>query len=186
MSSKTAVKRPSFKANWTVEQKLAYRQLTKKHKEHIRRTGWRYVAHIPRHRDADRVLVHNHVRPQVQLGRNGFRAWTQRMTDDLVECHCDWAGVDLRGLKHYRIRLDPDRKNEPDVVIAIDYLQFTCECLSDFVHEINANVKADRPLAAAAREAILDKLRDLLHEVNDATESVIRAVASTARTVMRG
>jgi hypothetical protein len=50
------------------------------------------------------VLVHNHVIPQRLLGDHGFRAWTQKLTRDLVLCRCKWAGVDLHGLRHYRVR----------------------------------------------------------------------------------
>jgi len=65
----------------------------------------RYVSGIPRNPLPDgRVLVHNHVKPQPELGLNGFRAWTQNLTDDLEACQCDWAGVDLHGLKHYRVK----------------------------------------------------------------------------------
>ena len=51
-----------------------------------------------------RVLVHNDATPQRKIREHGFRAWTQLKTDRLVECHCDWAGVDLHGLPHYRMR----------------------------------------------------------------------------------
>jgi hypothetical protein len=44
-----------------------------------------------------RVLVHNHVIPQPRIGMNGFRAWTQLLTNELVICTCDWAGQDLHG-----------------------------------------------------------------------------------------
>ena len=65
----------------------------------------RYVARIPRKPLAKGiVLVHNHMTPQRLLGANGFRAWTQQRTRDLVLCHCDWAGVDLGNLRHYRVR----------------------------------------------------------------------------------
>jgi hypothetical protein len=49
------------------------------------------------------VLVHNHIRPQKQLRLNGFRAWIQPLNERLVVCKCHWAGVDLRGLTHYRV-----------------------------------------------------------------------------------
>jgi hypothetical protein len=49
------------------------------------------------------VLVHNHVRPQESLNVNGFRAWTQPLDETLVVCKCNWAGVDLRELTHYRV-----------------------------------------------------------------------------------
>jgi hypothetical protein len=64
-----------------------------------------YVRSIPRKPLPNGiVLVHNHVVPQKKLGWNGFRAWTQQRTDELISCKCDWAGVDLRKLQHYRVR----------------------------------------------------------------------------------
>jgi hypothetical protein len=73
--------------------------------EQMNRDGVRYVTAIPRKELPEgRVLVHNHAKPYAQIGRNGFGAWTQQKTDRLVECHCDWAGVDLHGLPHYRVR----------------------------------------------------------------------------------
>jgi hypothetical protein len=64
-----------------------------------------YVTAIPRKELPEgRVLVHNEVTPYPKIGMNGFRAWTQLKTDRLVDCHCDWAGVDLHGLPHYRVR----------------------------------------------------------------------------------
>jgi hypothetical protein len=73
--------------------------------EQMNRDGVCYVTAIPRHALLEgRALVHNDVSPQPKIGMNGFRAWTQRKTDRLVECHCDWAGVDLYGLPHYRVR----------------------------------------------------------------------------------
>jgi hypothetical protein len=69
-----------------------------------RARGMRYVANIPRSLPEGKVLVHNTVIPQRDLGVKGFRAWTQEPDDTLEECSCDWAGVDLHGLKHYRIR----------------------------------------------------------------------------------
>ena len=66
--------------------------------------GMRYVAHIPKTLTKGRVLVHDHVVPQRGLGANGFRAWTQTLNDTLEVCSCDWAGVDLRGLRHYRVK----------------------------------------------------------------------------------
>lgn len=66
----------------------------------------RYLSSgIPRKPLQDgRVLVHNHVVPQRLLGLNGFRAWTQKMNERLEVCPCDWAGVDLHGLVHYRVK----------------------------------------------------------------------------------
>jgi hypothetical protein len=65
----------------------------------------RYLSSgIPRTIPAGRVLVHNSVVPQRLIGLNGFRAWTQKMTDHLEVCPCDWVGVDLRGLVHYRVK----------------------------------------------------------------------------------
>ena len=50
-------------------------------------------------------LVHNHVRPQSSLGSKGFRAWIQKGSDRLVECHCDFGGLRNANVqKHYRVR----------------------------------------------------------------------------------
>jgi hypothetical protein len=70
-----------------------------------RKTNTRYVDSIPRKLAKGRVLVHNHVVPQPILGGNGFRAWTQRKAANVEVCSCDWAGVDLGGLVHYRVNL---------------------------------------------------------------------------------
>ena len=73
----------------------------------------RYVSRIPREKLAKGiVLVHNQVIPQRTLGMNGFRAWTQKLTHDLVRCDCKWAGRDLRGLRHYRVRGIPEREKQ--------------------------------------------------------------------------
>ena len=64
----------------------------------------RYVPGISRKPLPEgRVLVHNHVIPQPRIGMNGFRAWTQLLTNELVLCTCDWAGQDLHGRPHYRV-----------------------------------------------------------------------------------
>jgi hypothetical protein len=64
-----------------------------------------YLARIPGGAlPAGMCLVHNSVRPQPRLGDKGFRAWTQPLSRDLEVCHCDWAGVDLHGLVHYRVK----------------------------------------------------------------------------------
>jgi hypothetical protein len=69
------------------------------------RQDMRYVRGIPRKPLPEgRVLVHNHVVPQKRLGLNGFRAWVQTLNDRLEICNCNWAGVDLHGLKHYRLK----------------------------------------------------------------------------------
>jgi hypothetical protein len=72
--------------------------------EFLDRHQMRYVETVPKQLPEGRVLVHNHVIPQRQLGMNGFRAWTQPLDDSLVECSCDWAGADLHGHRHYRVR----------------------------------------------------------------------------------
>ena len=72
------------------------------------RGNMRYVRAIPRKPlPKDRVLVHNHVVPQRVLGFHGFRAWTQTLDDTLEVCSCKWAGVDLKGLVHYRVKRAP-------------------------------------------------------------------------------
>ncbi len=58
-----------------------------------------YVKGIPRKPlPAGKVLVHNHVSPQLALGLNGFRAWTQTLDNSLAVCDCNWAGM-----VHYRM-----------------------------------------------------------------------------------
>ena len=69
-----------------------------------KKINMRCVNSIPRKLTKARVLVHNHVIPQSIVGLNGFRAWTQTLTADLEVCSCDWAGVDLGGLIHYRVK----------------------------------------------------------------------------------
>jgi hypothetical protein len=67
----------------------------------------RYITGIPRKPLPEgRVLVHNHVIPSRILGWRGFRAWTQMLDGEpeLVPCPCNWCGVDLRGLPHYRVK----------------------------------------------------------------------------------
>jgi hypothetical protein len=71
---------------------------------------------IPRKFAKGRVLVHNHVFLQRVLGANGFRAWIQTLDDTIEVCHCDWAGVDLGGLLHYRIKRVPIQKAEKGTV----------------------------------------------------------------------
>lgn len=66
--------------------------------------GMHYVTNIPRKLPEGIVLVHNHIVPQKILGLNGFRAWTQPHDDTVELCRCDWAGVDLHGLTHYRVK----------------------------------------------------------------------------------
>jgi hypothetical protein len=63
-----------------------------------------YLVTIPRKLRPGEVLVHNHVKPQAFIGLNGFRAWTQKVTDDLEPCTCDMGGADMHGQKHYRIK----------------------------------------------------------------------------------
>jgi hypothetical protein len=66
--------------------------------------GMRYVNAIPRQLREVRVLVQNQVVPQRVIGMNGFRAWTEPLSGDIELCNCDWAGADLHGLKHYRVK----------------------------------------------------------------------------------
>jgi hypothetical protein len=72
--------------------------------EQMRKEGIRHVPRIPKSLLEGRVLVHNNVTPNPKIGTDGFRAWTQLKTDRLARCHCDWAGVDLHGLQHYRVK----------------------------------------------------------------------------------
>jgi len=73
-------------------------------------SGIRHVTEIPPNPLPEgRVLVHNRIIPQRVLGANGFRAWTQALDGTLVVCSCDWAGEDLHGLVHYRVKGIPER-----------------------------------------------------------------------------
>ena len=84
---------------------IAWVKQAKKIAERMNRDGVCYVNAVPRKALPEgRVLVHNDVTPQPKIRICSFRAWTQRKTDRLVQCHCDWAGVDLYGLPHYRVR----------------------------------------------------------------------------------
>lgn len=66
-----------------------------------------YISAIPDTLPDGEVLVHNDVRPSRRPGNRGFRAWTQArrpmfLLGRLERCDCDWAGVDLHSLTHYR------------------------------------------------------------------------------------
>jgi len=63
-----------------------------------------YVTVIPDKLPKGEVLVHNWVTPQRTLGAGSFRAWTQKKTDRLEICPCKWAGANLHGLEHYRVK----------------------------------------------------------------------------------
>ena len=63
----------------------------------------KYLKKIPAELPAGEVLVHNSVRPQYPLGRNGFRAWTQAPAPCLVPCDCNWPEAIRRQHLHYRI-----------------------------------------------------------------------------------
>ena len=66
-----------------------------------------YIDRIPEHLPQGELLVHNRIVPRRTLGSNGFRAWTQALDSRLERCDCDWAGVDLHGLTHYRVASTP-------------------------------------------------------------------------------
>lgn len=86
-----------------LQDKLNDPNITQKEKKKLL-SRMKYVSGIPRKLPKGRVLVHNHVVPQAILGANGFRAWTEPLADHLVLCDCDWAGRDLHGLRHYRVK----------------------------------------------------------------------------------
>jgi hypothetical protein len=76
----------------------------------LKETKTRYLSNLPRKVPDGKVLVHNHVQPAERIGLNGFRIWTQIMTDDpkLVACDCGWApelGI------HYRAYLVDNKTN---------------------------------------------------------------------------
>lgn len=51
--------------------------------------------------DDGRVVVHNHIQPQAELGMNGFRAWLAKPSYRIEPCTCAWA-PNLGA--HYRVR----------------------------------------------------------------------------------
>lgn len=65
----------------------------------------RYLSNVPTTVPAGRIVVHNHVRPpgypEIRLGFQGFRAWTEPAeTPKRVRCECGWAPhLD----EHYRV-----------------------------------------------------------------------------------
>jgi hypothetical protein len=71
----------------------------------------RYISAKPRQVPAGRIIVHNHVKPDVNSKPDGpgFRAWTLPRIEltggsgewvgHLEVCKCGWAG-----LPHYRVR----------------------------------------------------------------------------------
>jgi hypothetical protein len=66
------------------------------------RTDIEYLSSLPQAVPADRVLVHNNVRPTRRLGSRGFRAWLARPDLERLErCPCNWA-PELGA--HYRVR----------------------------------------------------------------------------------
>jgi hypothetical protein len=73
-----------------------------------------YVSATPRELKAGWTLAHNHIRHTVnmEIGRNGFRAWWFRSVPKGFEpCSCGWSG-----LPH--VAVHPKYKCEPEKVIA--------------------------------------------------------------------
>jgi hypothetical protein len=63
------------------------------------------VGTIPRKLPrSGRVIVHNQAAhtKDMPCGAGGFRAWTQRSDERVLECPCGWSG-----LPHYRMTGDP-------------------------------------------------------------------------------
>ena len=66
--------------------------------------GIEYLFKMPETVPADRLVVHNHVRPQPRLGLNGFRAWLYGPNPDpcrVEVCECGWAP---QFPEHYRVK----------------------------------------------------------------------------------
>lgn len=85
-----------------------------------RRNQLRFVRGIPRKRlPKGTVLVHNHLTPQRKIGDGGFWAWTQKLDDGLIECKCDWAGMNLKSLKHYRVKELGTTPDEGETMIRV-------------------------------------------------------------------
>jgi hypothetical protein len=60
-----------------------------------------YLTRLPATVPADRVIVHNHVRPTRRVGSRGLRAWLSPAAESLEVCDCRWAPELGR---HYRPR----------------------------------------------------------------------------------
>ncbi len=66
----------------------------------------RYLSRTPRTVQTGRIVVHNHVRPEgfpnVPLGWQGFRAWTDvPKPKTYLVCRCGWAPHLSR---HFRVK----------------------------------------------------------------------------------
>ena len=62
----------------------------------------------PTNRSPGSYLVHNHVRPQKPLNGNGFRAWIQTKSDNLVRCRCRFGGCKNAKVHKVHYRVDRD------------------------------------------------------------------------------
>jgi hypothetical protein len=70
------------------------------------------IGTTPRTAPPGRIVVHNHVRPagfpDVPLGLDGFRAWTDVPTPAtyaVIPCRCGWAP---HLAQHFRVRFDEE------------------------------------------------------------------------------
>jgi hypothetical protein len=56
---------------------------------------------VPRKLKPGHVIVHNHIAHTKDMpsGVQGFRFWTQKLTDGVVPCECGW-----RGVLHYHVK----------------------------------------------------------------------------------
>ncbi len=61
-----------------------------------------YLSAVPKSVPSGKIVVHNRVRPTIQLGMRGFRAWLAEPSPNYVVCQCKWA-PHLR--VHYRVPL---------------------------------------------------------------------------------
>jgi hypothetical protein len=60
-----------------------------------------YLYRLPKVVPADRIVVHNQVRPRRSLNSEGFRAWLQPADEGRIEaCQCGWAPTLA---VHYRV-----------------------------------------------------------------------------------
>jgi hypothetical protein len=97
----------------TPEEKSAREAERASHKALLERnlaSDMQYIKSVPRELPADRVLVHNFVRPDMILGTNGFRAWTQKLDGTIEPCACNWEMANRAGHAHYRVKLSPSWK----------------------------------------------------------------------------
>jgi hypothetical protein len=74
--------------------------ITKRVRATDEKSHMEYVFNLPKAVPVGKVLVHNHVRPTLQLGFAGFRAWLDDPGEKYEICNCGWAS---KLSEHYRV-----------------------------------------------------------------------------------